>query len=52
MRYFLPDFPVVAEKAFWMEGGDISKIFNQKTHKKCRHLPVSNASKEKISRNM
>jgi hypothetical protein len=33
-RYFLPDFPIIAEKVFGRVGEAISKVFNQKTHKK------------------
>jgi hypothetical protein len=31
--YFLPDFPVIAEKVFWKGEDTISKVFNQHTHK-------------------
>jgi hypothetical protein len=41
-RYFFPDFPVIAEMAFWKGGG---KVFIKNTNRFIL-LPVLNASKQ------
>jgi hypothetical protein len=49
-RYFLPDFPVIAKKFFGRVEETISKVFNQKTHKKVGTFQVKMQVKKNITK--